>query len=273
MRNRFVFLALLMLFILPGFVYADLGPKPTVDIDIYYNGNKVPDIIFNAMMLVCQKGNVGYEGIQRQIPQLNISEYDPANDCYWRPAFLAWGGDCKDSKCHFGYSPPSEFRLAVYIPSLDRVFITNEISRKNFNSNYKAELRSDGSAEISETTPFVKKDAVSLFIRALIITLIIELLVAFIYLSIARLPKKILLGVLIANLISLPIVWFIFPVMGIIWLVIVLSELFAVVFEAYFVHYINKEIITLKKSFVLSIMINITSLVVGGFVLLVMSIF
>jgi hypothetical protein len=272
MKNKSTFLifALLIFSILLNFVSADSGPKPSVDIDVLYNRNKISDASFSAKMLDCINEDRKYLP-KDLIPQLNISEYDSTNNCYWTPAFLAWGGDCRDSKCHFGYMPPSEFKLAVYIPSLDKVFISNKISRTNFNSNYEAILNSDGSAKISETTPLVRKDNVSSFIKALIITLIIELLVALVYVSRTKLSKKILISVLVGSLITLPIVWFIFPLIKIIPLVILLSEIFAIVFEAYFIYYLNKQAITLKKSFVLSTIMNLASLIIGGFIFLVLS--
>ena len=273
MNNKSTFIILLLIaFVLLPLVSADLGPKPTVDIDVTYIGNKVSDNSFNAKMLGCnQDERLNPE--RDLIPQLNISEYDSSKSCYWKPAYLAWGGDCKDSKCHFGYFPPQEFKLAVYVPSLNKVFISNEVSRTNFNSNYKLELNSDGSANIYETTPLLKKDKISSFIKALIITLILELIVALIFLSIAKIRKKLLISVLIANIISLPLVWFIFPLIGNIILVILLAEIFAFVFEAYFIYSLNKKDITLKKSFILSLLMNLASLIIGGFIFYFISFF
>jgi hypothetical protein len=270
MKSKSVILVLLplLLSIISSIVSADMGPKPNVDIDILYGGSLVSDASFNAVMLYCINDTKDYQD-RHLIPQLNLSEYDSVKNCYWQPAFLAWGGDCKDSKCHFSYMPPREFKLAVYIPSLNKVFVTNEVSRANYNSNYRAELSPEGSAKIYETT--LLPDSVRLFIEALIITLVIELFTAFIFIKIAKLPKRILVSVLIANLISLPIVWFVFPLLLNILLVMLLSEIFAVVFEAYFIHYFNKKRITLKKSFILSIIMNLASFLIGGFIFLVLT--
>jgi len=258
-----------LLVIAPSLVFADLGPKPTADIVINYNNAPIPDQIFYAKMLSCQKQGGGFKPeTNNLIPQLNISEFDSANNCYWEPAFLAWGGDCKESVCHFGYMIPSKFKLGVYIPSVNKVFTTNEISRINFDSKYAVNLSVDGSAVISESTPLMSRDSVSLFIKSLVITLIIELLTALIYLSIKRLSKKILIAVFLGSLISLPIVWFVFPlIIKIIPLVILLSEIFAIVLEAYLIHYLNKQTISLRQSFTLSILMNIMSLVIGGILL------
>jgi hypothetical protein len=286
MKNTFISLAsvLFIFFALVGFVHADLGPKPTVDIDVSYDNKPVSDLMFGAKMLSCDNkepfrniedtspGYLEHFGLNMS-KLIHINEYDPVKNCHWRPAPFAWGGECKDSKCSFNYHPPIEFRLAVYIPSLNKVFITNEISRNNFNSNYKAELRPDGSAKISETTPFFQWDIISSFIKALIITLIMELFFGLIYLSFARLPTRILLSIFIVNFISLPIVWFIFPVFKITWLVITLAEIFAFVFEAYFIHHFNKDVIALKNSFGLSFTINLASLSLGAFIYIIISSF
>lgn len=48
---------------------------------------------------------------------------------------------------------------------------------------------------------------------------------------------------------------------------IAIAEAFAVVFEAYFIHWLNKKIISLKRSFILSIAMNAASFVIGGIIL------
>jgi len=252
---------------LPKGVSADLGPKPTVYIDIVYNQHNISDSSFSATMLSCvpqdfAQSESKYE--ENLIPQLKINEYDSSKNCYWLPDHLAWGGQCTHSSCYFDYMPPDEFKLAVFIPSINKVFITNEISRTKFDSHYKAELFSDGSAkisEISETTPVLSSDPIFSFS----ITIILELLVSLIFLSARKLPKKILVYVLLANIISLPIIWFLFPLMRLSSLVVgVISEIFAVLFETYFIYLLNKQIISLKQSFTLNILNNLVSLFVGG---------
>ena len=262
---------------LPKGASADLGPKPSVDIDVIYNQQNISDSSFSAKMLSCVTQDFAQSESKYEkdlIPQLQINEYDSSKNCYWFPARLAWGGQCANSSCHFGYMPPSEFKLAVFIPSIDKVFITNEISRTNFNSRYKAELFSDGSAKISETTPVLSSDKVSSFAKAFPITIILELLVSLIFLSVRKLPKKILAYILLANIISLPIVWFLFPLVKLpILAIIVMSEIFAVLFETYFVYILNKQIISFKQSLTLNILNNLVSLFVGGFIYMFLGFF
>lgn len=269
-KAAILILAILLLSIVPNLVYADLGPKPSVDIQVTLNGQKISDASFNAKMLSCQKEESQFP-TSDLIPQLNISEYDSENNCNWRPAALAWGGNCQNSNCHFSYLLPSEFRLAVYLPSQDKVYLSAKVTRENFRSIFAANLLSDGNINIQETTPYIQSKSaktIRTFFIALFLTLILELLVALIYVSNTKISKKVLISVLVANMISLPIVWFVFPLLKIILLIILLGEIFAFVFESYFIHLLNKEIISLKKSFVLSILMNLASLVIGGFIFL-----
>ncbi len=270
MKKLFSFLIILSAIVIfsPESASADLGPKPSVDINVFYNQQKITDTNFNAKMLWCRPEGEKQSGMEdKTVPQLEINEYDSSKNCNWIPARLAGGGKCSNSSCNFGYMPPNDFKLAVFIPSINKVFITNEISRTNFNSIYKAELSSDGSAKISETTPVLSSDKVSSFAKAFSITIILELLVSLIFLSVRRLPKKILFYILLANIITLPIVWFVFLLIKLsIPAVIVASEVFAVLFETYFVYYLNKQIISFKQSLTLNILNNAVSLFVGGFV-------
>ena len=278
-KSAILILAILLFSLVPSLVSADIGPKPSADIHITLNGQSIQDTTFNAKMLTCQ--NEENQFFAREvIPQLNISEYDPANNCYWRPAELAWGGYCQNGNCHFNYFLPSEFRLAVYLPSQDKVYLSAEVTRENFRSTFEANLLSDGNINLQETTPFIQSNSaenIKIFFIALILTLILELIVALIYVSSTKISKKVLISVLVANVISLPIVWFVFPfllkiiLLAIFLLAMLLGEIFAFVFEGYFIHLLNKDVLTLKKSFVLSILMNLASLIIGGFIFLVLS--
>ncbi len=272
-KSAILILAILLLSLVPSLVSADIRPKASADIHVTLNGQNIPDQTFDAKMLTCQNEENQFPA-RDVIPQLNISEFDSANNCYWKPAELAWGGNCQNGNCHFNYFPTSEFRLAVYLPSQDKVYLSTEVTRENFRSTFEANLLSDGSINLQETTPFVQNNSaknIRSFFIALILTLILELIVALIYVSSTKIYKKSLISVLIANVISLPIVWFVFPLLKIIPLAILLGEIFAFVFEGYFIHLLNKDILPLKKSFVLSILMNLASLIIGGFIFLFLS--
>lgn len=106
------------------------------------------------------------------------------------------------------------------------------------------------------------------FIYALLITIILELIAALIYLRKNTKYKNILKTIIVANLISLPIVWFIIPQLTtIILLRGVFSELFAFLFEAIIIYYLNQKYLTLKQSVILSLIMNASSFIIGGKIL------
>jgi hypothetical protein len=282
MKEVFTFIFFTLIFLIP-IVSADMGPKPTVDIYVTYNNQKITDSIFYAKMLACvdEKSLLQSIGnIKIEIPQLNISQFDSIKNCYWYPAQLAWGGEYKDSICNFDYFPPEDFKLAFYIPSLNKIFISNEATRNNFHSTFNANLSPDGTVELKETTSFLVSDAskqMKDFILALILTLVVELSTALIYINWNEINRKrylkkqkgIMLSIFLANFISLPIVWFVFPLIGFNTLItIFLAEIFAIIFEGIFIYSINKKIFQIKNALILSMIMNIASLFIGGFIYL-----
>jgi len=268
--NKKLVLVILILLILPTVTRADTGPKPTVGIEVLYENSPIQEE-FYGIMLDCNDffenrtmsedycTKMGKEACDK----LNsISLPNPDEGCNWRLAPMAWGY-CNLEGCRFGYFPPKEFKIAIYLPSQDTSFITNEISRKNFRSSYEVNLESDGTATIKETTSILKHDLIRSFILALIITLISETLIAFIFLLVAKKPKKILLWVLLGSIITLPIVWFLISLLQNPWAVAIVGFVFATIFEAYFIYFLSKKELSIKQSSLLSILINLGSVAIG----------
>ena len=95
----------------------------------------------------------------------------------------------------------------------------------------------------------------------LVVTLIIELAVAAVYLAWLKLMRG--LGwVLVANLISLPFVWFVIPN-------VMVAEIFAVAVEALFLYLTNRTRgLALGHAFMLSLLMNTASYFIGPLLLL-----
>lgn len=271
-----IYCAVAILFI-PSMMYGDDVPHPQVHIRVFYDHQPLPDKKFYARMLGrSEDGKIGspeFSGGDSVIEKsLQISIYDSLHACFWTTADNVMGGWGENSEVDFGFYPPSEFKLAIYIPSFKKVFVSNEVERNHYVSEYRLDISSDGSAIITDTTPLFSTHNVITFLFALVATVPLELLVALIFCSRSKIPKKKLLqSVLLANLISLPVVWFVFPFLQIILVVIVLSEIFAVVFEAYFIHSLNKSLLSLRKSFTLSIIMNVVSFLLGGFIFVILT--
>ncbi|MBI4150129.1 hypothetical protein HY488_01865 [Candidatus Woesearchaeota archaeon] len=150
MNNRFaIVVSLLFVFLIPHFAYAAI--PPSAYLYVLYDGNEVSDAAFYGDFLVCEAKE--YQSHQAIVPQLEINQYDAEKDCYWKPP--AWEyrwSNCRKSKCDFFPIPYGKTRLALYIQSVDKVFITNEINADADKNEYNVELSSNGSAIISATS-------------------------------------------------------------------------------------------------------------------------
>jgi hypothetical protein len=108
-------------------------------------------------------------------------------------------------------------------------------------------------------------------ILAMLITIVSELLIAGAYIYLTKKPWWIMLAVVAANIISLPLVWIVSIILADQWpAVIIAMEVFAIAFEAFFIHLLNKKGMPLKDAFVLSAAMNLGSIIVGWLVLNVM---
>jgi len=253
---------------------ADIGPKPTAGITVFYENAKISGE-FEARMFVCDNSNWTSMGENNESELLGLNIFDAGRNCSWHNDPIAWTNPCIDSKCHFGYFLPEKFRLAVYLPEMNKTFITDEIARPNFDSTYRADLYADGSTKIKETTSITDNSQFQAFAYALIVTLIVELLVWWISAKIKKIERKILWWVLLANVISLCLIWFVAPITQIFDSLhgIIIAELCVVVFEALFVYFINRNRISLLASFVISLIANIASVVIGIFLVLIYAAF
>lgn len=287
MKKMGVLLFAFLLFL--SFASADMGPKPSTTVNFTYDGKELSDKFFIAKMAGCVGENAGtiYEddrvkgeltaeyADRFQIPDnFFIEEKDEARGCTWKMARLAWvSNEAGENSRRFGYHPPAKFRLAVFIPETNKVFISKPATAKNFNSYFTADLKSDGSIDVQDSSPIVPAEKILPFIISVIMTIVIELALTGIAVLLKKVPAKTILTVLVANVISLPLVWFIFPLVPIdVLIVIIISEIFAVGFEAWFIHTLDKAGLTLRRALVLSTINNTASLLIGGFVLALLAV-
>ena len=152
-RRSSILLLLFFLSLIPNIAYA--ATPPSAYFYVLYEGNEIPDAGLYGEFLSCEEKDHDSERDvfdKELIPQLNISLYDSTNNCYWKPfKYTSWGY-CENGTCDFFPIPDGKTRFAVYISSLDQVFITNEVEANVDKNYYKVELFSDGSANISTTS-------------------------------------------------------------------------------------------------------------------------
>jgi len=258
-------------------VHADVGPKPSAAFHVKLDGVDVQDEHFYAAMLGCD--NITQEKLEEvknytrlSHPALWIEEYDDSKLCTWYPATFAWGGDCQNSRCDFTYFLPSQFRLAVYIPSINRTFITREATRENFNSRFDVELFSDGRTEIHETN--MTNETMTSFILALVATVIVELIFSFAYIKWRKLQERILISVVIANLVSVTLLWIALPLFEelsflLCCLPLIFAEVLVVLLESGVIYLLNRKRIKIADAFMMSLINNLATFLIWVLLLFV----
>jgi hypothetical protein len=108
----------------------------------------------------------------------------------------------------------------------------------------------------------------------LVLAIIFELIIGYIFCLITKTSKKILLWIVLANLISYPIFSFLLaPAMELLGLLaILILEILVVFFEGFFIYYFNKEYVTFTRSLSLSLVMNIFSLIASPILLFIYTI-
>ncbi|MFC1734412.1 hypothetical protein ACFL6I_29260, partial [candidate division KSB1 bacterium] len=149
----------------------------------------------------------------------------------------------------------------------DKTRTSNIFKSKSYNASFNIIVKEKG-LEVIETTSFITSSApFPVFTKAFFITIIIELIVGLFFLLIAKKPLRILTFVLLANLISIPLLWYLFPMLFN-YIYIVVGEIVVFVFESYFIYIFCKENLSLKLTFLLSFIINLASFTIGTLILL-----
>jgi len=177
---------------------------------------------------------------------------------------------CEGNSCSSYAIMPYARHQKLAITFSDRVRESNVFTKKAFYANYVVTVR-EGNLEVKETlsfggffTSFFNPFQTLAFLPAAALTLFAELIVAAIWRR--RANVRVRLGwVALANLISLPIVWFAFPMIRLDAItIILLAEAFAFVFEAAFLYLTHKKKgLRFRGAAALSLWMNIGSVGLG----------
>ncbi|MCX6776265.1 MAG: hypothetical protein NT130_05455 [Candidatus Micrarchaeota archaeon] len=102
---------------------------------------------------------------------------------------------------------------------------------------------------------------------AMAMTLGVELVTSFIYLHLKKISKWVLLSVILANILSVPVLWIFVAVVGSdmtsFLLALLFGEVVVFVFEAALIFLMNKKRIKLNDAVVMSLINNLASLILG----------
>ncbi len=155
-------------------VHADMGPKPSVDIEI--NGINEP---FYATLLGKGDGYGPWFAIeiadqQNEIENIFIRNAD-AEYKYWGQVFEL---DGTKNNLHWGYYAPAEFKLLIYIPSTGEIIKSEPIAKEQFEQKYVCTV-SNGQLEIKADSQLMPKIGRVLF--RLVATLVIEVVIGLLF--------------------------------------------------------------------------------------------
>ncbi len=255
MHNRPAFILIITILAAAAFLLlfpnsrasADIGPKPSMNFTFVFQGEAIP--ILEPKLLLCA---------------------DQACSSYevYKGSF-----DCSDTGCFtFSPTPLKLYSFAEYhklvITFQDKTRESNVFTKRNFGAAYRVAVGNDN-LDVRERFGLFSINPLYFLcsIGALALTLPVEVGVAAIFTRILNIKKRFLLWVVLANILSIPIIWFIigfFPTVST-TVFFILAEGYAIGFEAAFLFLFGRRYgITFKLSSILSIVMNLASVLVGA---------
>ncbi|MFN8383724.1 MAG: hypothetical protein U0V02_17415 [Anaerolineales bacterium] len=243
MLQRIFILALGISFCIPlTTAVADMGPHPTMDSEFQYN--IAPVSMESAKLMFCQD-----------------------LDCKTSQEVMG-PFRCDLNSCSYSYGGNTYYKLVVNYS--DKTRESNTFQKTRFHSSFRVIVNQD-ELQVTEgwsSLPYDPGSHFLIFLVALAITIPIELLVAS---MIFKTIKQSFYPAIIvkANLISLPILWFVFPFIPLNgFTVIFLGEIFAFLFEAWYIQK-NQDYISYKTSFWLSLIMNFASFIIPTILIII----
>lgn len=218
---------------------ADMGPRPTMTFGFVYEIEPVP--IVGGLLIECNEP-----------------------DCSdGRP--LEEGGpqrfDCPTRE------PDTCFAMAYGFRQYHKLIIEFADGTRESNIFRKRAFAETFTVTVGQSSLLVERTSLwaTGFGLALLATLVVELLVAVLYLSLLKLPRALLIWVLVANLITLPIVWFLLATVPLPAVLVICGyELFAVVVEVVILYMGGRKWdFALKHALTLGVIMNLLSFLVG----------
>jgi hypothetical protein len=205
------------------------------------------------------------------ISELSEKIKDEEKGCYWIPSLIS--DECIDGKCKpffkIMYLRGSEYKIGVHFEDINKTFYTEPIEINFYDTKYILNFNSDGSYTIQEENMnIINKNNLMI---ALLMTIILELIIAFIFLKKRKISMKVLFSVILASLITLPILWNLIPQRSSIlffFFILILLEKIIILFEGILIFFLNKKRITIKDSLYLSTLMNIVSFIIGSIIFL-----
>lgn len=238
MKRRHIILAILLLALLLPLASADICPKGTVQFNLIYKTFEPVTLIDSRL--------IRYEDEQclHEIEFYSFERFEYAQ-----------------KECRSSAFPQQYNRLIINFS--DRRRQSDVFSITSYGTEFDVHV-TDSELIVEETTPVlvVIFYAMPDFALFLTMTIILELMIAMIFVAVLNKPMKVVVAVLIANLISFPAFWQ-FTAYSPESDNFLILEAFVVVFEGFFIYYFMKKVIPIYRSLALSLILNLGSFLFG----------
>ena len=256
--------------LLPSVCLADIGPKPSMTVRLLRNGQPFAAAGIQVRLLACQEGTSESWDPEQALPALDRVDLSDPSGCTWQipsyPVFTSYA----EGNASFSYMLPERFRVAIYDPAADRLWLSNAAERQGMRTSFRLDLLDDGTAVLYPQKQNILQKSWDLgrMLVALLISLVLEVMLVVSYVLWQRRRwQPFVLAAFVGNLISLPVVWLlagfayllIGPAAGVVLLAI--GEVLAVFFEAFVYYLICKE--RFGRVLLLSLAANVLSFTVG----------
>ena len=186
MKKIIIFIILLISIVIPTNVFADEGPKPSIDVNIknLNTTNYLVDLFIYANDESVYKSLPDYNG--SGLTDIEIKKLHELNFDGWISISTRWNkyvmfADCagnKDFKNHFGYfGTPTKYKIVIINNDTGEIKMTDEIVRKEFNSVVTVDYET--MKVVSNNKDLLK--TIIIVALSLIFTIIIEIGVAILF--------------------------------------------------------------------------------------------
>lgn len=178
-------LRLLFLTLFSVAAFADMGPKPSVTLDVQGTG----EALCYATLLSAKPSTgpyswAGEDGIGVSVPiegtetiWQKFSDYQDVDGYYFLQYYEALAPDRNgDGEFIWSYYPPETFKVLLYFPETDRFLCSDSMETYAFHSRFEVFVETDGSLSVSRTYGWGWE--VFGFLVRLILTVGIEVLIA-----------------------------------------------------------------------------------------------
>lgn len=239
------FIFIVAVLFVPELVKADLGPKPTM---------KFKFVSDNEFKIT--------EGQQIECEDSECKNSNPLTEAGPQ------GFSCETNSCSsmaYGYSPYHKLSLKINGKKME----SNIFETKGSNPTYTVYISGDSLSvgSLPANKDVVVKNLLSETATALLITLGIELIILILAIAIFKFPWKILIPFLIANVTSVPALWFFTGWFSLTTLSFVLAgEIIIVFYEALIYWLFLRKEYVYGKMFALSFALNLISFIATMFI-------